>query len=75
MKFSKHESDIRSSWRSINSLLGKVKSNECNSLKIQDNIISDPVDIANSFNNHFVTAATNLASAFISPTTPTSAIT
>ena len=62
MKFTKHKSDIRSTWRFINSLLGKIKLNECNLLKIHDNIISDPVEIANSFNNHFATAAFNLAS-------------
>ena len=32
-------------WRSINFLLGKAKSNECSSLKIQDNLINDPTEI------------------------------
>ena len=61
-KFAKYKSDIRSTWRSINFLLGKAKSNECSSLKIQDNLINDPAEIANNFNNHFATAAANLAS-------------
>ena len=61
-KFAKYKSDIRSTWRSINFLLGKAKSNECSSLKIQDNLINDPAEIANNFNNHFATAAANLTS-------------
>ena len=60
-KFAKYKSDIRSTWRSINFLLGKAKSNECSSLKIQDNL-NDLAEIANNFNNHFATAAANLTS-------------
>ena len=60
-KFASHKSDIRSTWRCINSLLGKVKSRECSLLKVQDNSISDPVQIADNFNNHFATAAAELA--------------
>ena len=60
-KFASHKSDITSTWRCINSLLGKVKSRECSLLKVRDNSISDPVQIADNFNNHFATAAAKLA--------------
>ena len=61
-KFAKYKSDIRSTWRSINFLLGKAKSNECSSWKIHNNVINGPAEIANNFNNHFATAAANLTS-------------
>ena len=72
-KFAKYKSDIRSTWRSINFLLGKAKSNECSSLKIQDNLINDPAEIANNFNDHF---AILLLLILLAPSlTPTSVIT
>ena len=49
-------------WRSINFFLGEAKSSDCSALKIQDNLINDPAEIADNFNNHFATAAANLTS-------------
>ena len=55
-KFKEVQHDIKRTWSVIRNLLnkGKCKSNISDSFHDGDNIIHDPVNIANGFNDYFV---------------------
>ena len=52
LKFNNCKKDIKSTWKLINFIIEKHKSN-CRSLKINGQIVHDPLQIANYFNKHF----------------------
>jgi len=56
-KFAHLKNDIKKTWNNINQLIGKPK--QCRSIKIiKDNeLISDPSQIASAFNEHFSSVA------------------
>ena len=60
-QFQKHQNNIRKIWQLMKNLLGKARnkfystSSNCN-----DVLMSEPVEIANSFNDHFSTIAKKL---------------
>ena len=58
--FESYKNDLKKTWKNINSLLGKKKLNPCSTLKIDNQLTSDAVTIANHFNLHFVEGGTKL---------------
>ena len=60
-QFLKHQNNIRKTWQLMKNLLSKAR-NKFNSTFINYNgvLISKPVEIANSFNDHFSTTAKKL---------------
>ena len=48
-----NKNDIKATWRTLNSLLGKKNIPECKSLYTNTNKITDPQQLANLFNEHF----------------------
>ena len=66
-KFNQAKNDIKSTWNTINELLGKKKSNTPlprSFLNDNNEEVSDPKLIANDFNDFFVNAGPNLAKNF-----------
>ena len=60
-QFQKYQNNIRKTWQLMKNLLGKAR-NKFNSTSINYNgvLINKPVEIANSFNDHFSTIANKL---------------
>ena len=59
--FTKHKNDIKKTWHSINLLLGKEqKQSSCKIISAEGKDLTEPVEIANNFNNYFSTVAENL---------------
>lgn len=58
--FKKHKNDLKETWKCVNGLLGKVKQCACSSLAIQNQLSTDPLKIANHFNDHFTSVASKL---------------
>lgn len=61
-KFEKFSNDIKRTWSTLNSLLGRKRKEVCSCLKIESEIIFDKQQIANSFNNYFGSIVGNLKS-------------
>lgn len=51
--FLKYKGDIRKTWSLVNRLLGKSKARVCQSLKIDDSLVTDPKTLSNEFNKYF----------------------
>ena len=60
-QFQKHQNNIRKTWQLMKNLFGKAR-NKFDSTSINYNgvLISKPVEVANSFNDHFSTIAKKL---------------
>ena len=59
--FTKHKNDIKKTWHSIHLLLGKEKKQSgCKIISAEGKDLTEPVEIANHFNNYFSTVAENL---------------
>ena len=59
--FTKHKNDIKKTWHSINLLLGKEKKQSgCKIISAEGRDLTEPIEIANHFNNYFSTVAENL---------------
>ena len=59
--FTKHKNDIKQTWHSINLLLGKEKKQSgCKIISAEGRDLTEPIEIANHFNNYFSTVAENL---------------
>ena len=71
--FHENQKNSRVMWTQINKLMGrKIKPKSCQSLLIGKKIISEPAEVANTFNLHFSTVATKLHKTLPSiETTPT----
>ena len=53
-RFSKYRDNIKGTWRVINDLLNKTRDKvQCYTLKHNDENITEPQDIVNTFNNYF----------------------
>ena len=66
-RFSQAQNDIKSTWNTINELLGKSKSSDAlprSFLNENNDEVSDPKLIANNFNDFFVNVGPNLAKKF-----------
>ena len=53
-KLESNKNDIKATWRTLNSLLGKKNIPECKSLYTNSNKITDPQQLANLFYDHFI---------------------
>ena len=53
LKFCSCKKDIKSTWKLINSIIGKKHKSNCRSLNIDGKIVHEPLKIANYFNKHF----------------------
>ena len=53
LKFNNCKKDIKSTWKLINSIIGKKHKSNCRSLNIDEKIVHDSLKIANYFNKHF----------------------
>ena len=63
--FTKHKNDIKKTWHSINLLLGKEqKQSGCKIISAEGKDLTEPVEIANHFNNYFSTVAEHLLKRF-----------
>ena len=63
--FTKHKNDIKKTWHSINLLLGKEKKQSgCKIISAEGRDLTEPIEIANHFNNYFSTVAENLVKRF-----------
>ena len=49
---------MKATWKTTNKFLGKVAS--CSSLVVDNQLTSDPLAIANYFNNHFASIVSKL---------------
>ena len=59
--FTKNKNDIKKTWHSINLLLGKEKKQlGCKDISAEGKDLTEPVKIANHFNNYFSIVAENL---------------
>ena len=59
--FVNYKSNSKLAWQCINKLMGRSKkSSSFNSIKYQNESISDPEKLANIFNTHFSSVATSL---------------
>ena len=58
--FYHHRHNIRATWRTINGLLGKVKSAIKSPLIVDDQLSENPIIIANHFNDYFSNVADEL---------------
>ena len=61
-KFENISSDIKATWKVINSLIKPIKSRNALKLDIDGVLIDDPATLANTFNEHFTSVAPLLAS-------------
>ena len=51
---------MKATWKTIHKLLGKGKVASCSSLAVDNQLTSDPLAIANHFNNHFASIVNKL---------------
>ena len=72
-----HKSDLYKTWGIMKTIIEKDSNNLKSSLKFQVNgkCITDSIEIANSFNNFFVSAGPNVAQNIISTVNPMSYVT
>ena len=72
-----HKSDLHKTWGIMKTIIGKDSNNSKSSLKFQVNgkCITDSLEIANSFNNFFVSVGPKLAQNIISTVNPMSYVT
>ena len=61
-KLESNKNDIKATWRTLNSLLGKKNIPECKSLYTNTNKITHPQQLANLFNDHFSSIANKYTS-------------
>ena len=59
--FEKQKYNIKKTWRTINTLLGKTNNHSCTCLKMEKKLSTDDVEIANHFNKHFATIGNYLS--------------
>ena len=59
---------MKATWNAINKLLGKNKKSGCKSLVINNEIVTDPTAIANSFNTYFTNVAEDIRNKLPQPT-------
>ena len=60
-KFHLHKSDIKRTWQTMNNSLGRApKASGSTSLEVDGNLVSDPIELADAFNEHFATVAEKL---------------
>jgi hypothetical protein len=61
-KFVEHAKNPKKTWQLLNELtLGNSKTAQVSKLNVNGNILDQPKDIANEFNNFFSTAGQNIA--------------
>ena len=60
--FKHFQNDIKNTWKTINDTLGRHKkeSKMPNSMVYKNDTISDPIEIANAFNDYFINVGTNI---------------
>ena len=58
--FDKYKNNMKSTWQVINKLLGRNKKSTMITLQSKDETITEPVEVANKFNNYFSNIATNI---------------
>ena len=58
--FEKHKNNIKKTWININLLLGKTGQSHCKLMTVNVVDLTDPFDIANHFNEYFVSVAEKL---------------
>ena len=60
--FKHFKNDIKNTWKTINDTLGRHKkeSKMPNSMVYKNDTISDPIEIANAFNDYFINVGTNI---------------
>ena len=62
-KIANQKHNLKKAWKSINELLGKQKKqSKVNEIKLGENILNNPRDIAEGFNNYFSNIGPDLAS-------------
>lgn len=69
LKFNELRGDIKRTWSLINNVIGTSVNNKRGNilkLNVNNNIITDPQDIANALNDHFATVGTKIANSFSS---------
>lgn len=59
-KFKYTQGDIRKQWKAINELIGHKQEYNLNVIESDGVMISDPLVIANTFNNYFIESVSNL---------------
>ena len=65
--FSSCQNDLKRTWSVINDIIGKKTSTSPNCLKHNDKLITDPIEIAELFNDHFSSIASKLRAKLNSP--------
>ena len=68
--FSSCQNDLKRTWSVINDIIGKKTSTSPNCLKHNDKLITDPIEIAELFNDHFSSIASKLRAKLNSPPNP-----
>ena len=58
--FDKYRNNMKSTWQLINKLMGRSKKSSNISLLCENELITDPVEVANEFNNYFAGIADNI---------------
>ena len=66
--FAKHRDNMKATWKIVNKLLGKNKKSGCKSLIVNNETITDPSIIANSFNTYFTNVAADIRNKLPQPT-------
>jgi len=59
---------MKSTWQLINKLMGRTKRTSNIAIECENEILTDPVDVANEFNNYFAGIADNIRKDLPSPT-------
>ena len=65
------QNDLKRTWSVINDIIGKKTSTSPNCLKHNDQLLTDPIEIAELFNDHFSFIASNFRAKLNSPPNPT----
>ena len=58
--FKQQQNNMKQTWNTINTLLGKVRTKTCSSFKINNKITNDSQTISNHFNDYFTNVASEL---------------
>ena len=64
------QNDLKRTWSVINDIIGKKTSTSPNCLKHKDKLLTDPIEIAELFNDHFSSIASKLRAELNSPPNP-----
>ena len=59
-KFNSVQGDVKKTWRTINSILGKTNKSQSIALKVNSQLITDSQAISNTFNEHFSSIASEV---------------